>query len=94
MFGVSAFINYTIAVAVWTRFCFHVFLTSCAICGAFLSGICILGWTGRCGVRPRRWISLRHVLLGVFVLCLKAELRSAVAYFPYFLIGVSASSRM
>jgi hypothetical protein len=25
MFGVSAFINYTIAVAVWTRFCFHVF---------------------------------------------------------------------
>jgi hypothetical protein len=44
MFGVSAFINYTIAVAVWTRFCFHVFLTSCAICGAFLSGICILGW--------------------------------------------------
>ena len=26
MFGVSAFINYTIAVAVWTRFCFHVFL--------------------------------------------------------------------
>ena len=25
MFGVSTFINYTIAVAVWTRFCFHVF---------------------------------------------------------------------
>ena len=40
MFGVSAFINHTIAVAVWTRFCFHVFLMwSCAICGAFLSGI-------------------------------------------------------
>ena len=40
MFGVSAFINYTIAVAVWARFCFHVFLMwSCAICGAFLSGI-------------------------------------------------------
>jgi hypothetical protein len=50
MFGVSAFINYTIAVAVWTRFCFHVFLVwSRAIC-AFLSGIWILGWTGRCGV--------------------------------------------
>jgi hypothetical protein len=40
MFGVSAFINYTIAVAVWTRFCFHVFLMwSSAICGALLSGI-------------------------------------------------------
>ena len=26
MFGVTAFINYTITVAVWTRFCFHVFL--------------------------------------------------------------------
>jgi hypothetical protein len=39
MFGVSAFINYTIAVAVWTRFCFHVFLMwSCAIGGAFLIG--------------------------------------------------------
>ena len=52
MFGVSAFINYTIAVAVWTRFCFHVFLMwSCANCGAFLSGICILGldW------QVRRW---------------------------------------
>ena len=34
MFGISAFINYTIAVAVWARFCFHVFLMrSCAICG-------------------------------------------------------------
>ena len=26
MFIVRAFINYTITVAVWTRFCFHVFL--------------------------------------------------------------------
>ena len=44
MFGVSAFINHTIAVAVWTRFCFHVFLMwSYAICGAFLSGITLTG---------------------------------------------------
>ncbi len=44
MFAVSAFINHTIAVAVWTRFCFHVFLMwSCAICGAFLSGIPLTG---------------------------------------------------
>jgi len=26
MFSVRAFINYTITVAVWTRFCFHVLL--------------------------------------------------------------------
>jgi hypothetical protein len=42
MFGVSAFINYTIAVAVRTRFCFHVFLMwSCVICvgGCVAAGI-------------------------------------------------------
>ena len=81
MFGVSAFINHTIAVAVWTRFCFHVFLMwSCAICGAFLSGICILGWTGRCGVRPRRWISLRRHLRSCYVTIAITEINAAVAH--------------
>jgi hypothetical protein len=68
MFGVRAFINYTIAVAVWTRFCFHVFLMwGRAICGAFVSGICILGWTGRYGVGSRTWISLRRHLRSCYV---------------------------
>jgi hypothetical protein len=59
MFGVSAFINYTIAVAVWTRFCFHVFL--CGVVQSAHSSAVSGSLVGLAGaVLERRWISLRR----------------------------------
>jgi hypothetical protein len=63
MFVVSAFISYTVAVAVRARFCFHVLLMrSCTLCGAFFSGIGIFCWTGGAALAPSL-LDIVHLLI-------------------------------